>query len=216
MATLNLVQASNTILRVPLYAALRPASDMAAASVIATGGAPTGSTTIPLSGADVCTGTLGAGPTCTGSFPVNDVSLVSPFELQASAPAKANIRPTPTSGMLASPDTASGLYLFAVSTWGDWSSPTDVAFNIHVDNNEDGTYDRILFNTNAGSLSSLLGTSGATAQDNFINVVFNTATSGISVGGAGLYVNRFSAAAANTVPFGNNVIILAATPPNWV
>ena len=210
---LNLVQASNTILRVPLYAALRPASDMAAASVIATGGAPTGSTTIPLSGADVCTGTLGAGPTCTGSFPVNDVSLVSPFELQASAPAKASIPAYANIRHVGvSYDAASGLYLFAVSTWGDWSSPTDVAFNIHVDNNEDGTYDRILFNTNAGSLSSLLGTSGATAQDNFINVVFNTATSGISVGGAGLYVNRFSAAAANTVPFGNNVIILAATP----
>jgi len=209
---LNLVQGGGTVVRVPVYAALRPASNMAAAATIATGGAPTGSTSIPLSGSDVCTGTLGAGPTCSGTFPVSDVSLVSPFELQASAPVRtdipayANIRHVGVAF-----DPASNLYLFAITSWGDWGSPTDVAFNIHVDNNEDGTYDKILFNTNGGSLSALLGTAGATAQDNFTNVVF-TPPGTVSYGGAAAYVNRFSAASANTVLFGSNVIILAATP----
>ena len=209
---LNLVQSGNTVLRVPLYAALRPASNMAAPATIATGGAPSGSTSIPLSGSDVCTGTLAAGPTCTGTFPVNDVSLVSPFELQASAPVKSDIPAyTNIRHVGVAYDPATSLYMFAITTWGDWGSPTDVAFNVHVDNNEDGTYDRILFNTNGGSLSSLVGTSGATAHDTFINTVFNIAASNISMGGAGQYVNRVSAAAANTVPFGSNVIILSAT-----
>lgn len=210
---LNLNQGATTVARVPVYAALRPASDMAAAPTINTGGAPTGSTTVPLSGAGVCTGTLGAGPTCTGTFPVTDVSLVSPFELQASAPVKSSIPPyTNIKHVGVSFDSASGLFLFAIATWGDWGSPTDVAFNVHVDNDENGTYDRIVFNTNAGTMAATLGTAGATGQDNFINGVFNTATNGVSLGGAGMFVNRVSAASANTVLFGNNVIILAATP----
>ncbi|MGL5002191.1 MAG: hypothetical protein ACRDAM_04565, partial [Casimicrobium sp.] len=204
-------QGVNTVLRVPVYAALRPASDMTASATIATGGAPTGSTTIPLAGTAVCTGTLAAGPTCTGTLPVDDVSLVSAFELHAVGPKKtsvpgyANLRHVGVAY-----DPTSQLYLFAVSTWGDWGSPTDVSFNISVDNNEDGTYDRVIFNTNPGTLSTILN-STATAQDSFITAVFAPATGGFSFGGAGAFVNRFSAATANSALFGNNVMFLAAT-----
>ena len=69
------------------------------------------------------------------------------------------------------------------------------------------------FQHRMGSACSLVGTSGATAHDTFINTVFNIAASNISTGGAGQYVNRVSAAAANTVPFGSNVIILGNSRP---
>ncbi len=210
---INFTQASATVLRVPLYAALRPASDMSAPPTIATGGNPTGSTTIALSGSDVCTGTLAAGPTCSGTFPVTDVSLVSPFELQGSGPLKSNL---PSAANLkhvgVSYDATSGLILFGISTWGNWGSPTEVAFNVMVDNNSDGTYDRIVFNSNPGTMASSVFGATATGQDVFANGVFNIATNGVSVGGASLYVNRLSAASANSALFGSNVIMLAATP----
>src|SRR5262249_3081067 len=59
--------ANGVSLRAPVYMAARPASAMSAADVITTGGAGSGSTTIPLSGTSVCTGTLGAGPICTAT-----------------------------------------------------------------------------------------------------------------------------------------------------
>jgi uncharacterized repeat protein (TIGR01451 family) len=207
----NFSQGANKVLRVPIYAALRPASTMSAPDTLVTGGAPTGSATIPLNGNDVCTGTLGAGPSCTGTFPTDDVSLVSAFELHAIGPKKtnipgyANIRHVGVSF-----DPVSGLYLFAVSAWGNWGSPTDVAFNISVDNNEDGTFDRILFNTNPGTLSTILN-SPATGQDVFVTTIFNTLTNGFAAGGAGLFVNRFSAGVANSALFNSNVMFLAAT-----
>lgn len=211
---LNFAQSSTTVLRVPVYAALRPASDMSAPATIVTGGAPTGSTTIPLSGTDVCTGTLGAGPTCTGTFPIADVSRVSAFELQGTAPtnpavtASANIRHVGVAY-----DPVNNLILFGVATWGNWGSPTETAFNIYVDNNSDGTYDRIVFNSNPGTMAnSLFGTTTATGQDAFVNSVFNLATNGVSIGGSGGYVNRLTAAQAGSALFGSNVMILAATP----
>src|SRR5690606_13044830 len=79
-AYLTFRQGGVTRLRVLLHTSARPASRMQAPPTIATGGAATGSTTIPLSGTPVCTGTLGAGPTCTGSFPTDQVSLLTPFE----------------------------------------------------------------------------------------------------------------------------------------
>ena len=208
---LNLSQAGNVVLRVPVYAALRPASDMATASVVNTGGNPTGSTTLALTGADVCTGTLGAGPSCSGTFPVTDVSRVSPFELQVSRPrntsipAALNVRYVGTAY-----DPVNNLVLFGIATWGDWGSPTDVSFNIHVDNDSNGSFDRILFHSNTGTLSNLFGTT-TSGQDVFVNGVFIPPGS-VSSAGPATYVNRLSAGQANSALFGNNVIILAATP----
>jgi uncharacterized repeat protein (TIGR01451 family) len=212
---LTLSQGGNLVLRVPVYLAARPASAMAAANTIATGGAGTGSTTIALTGSDVCTGTLGAGPTCTGSFPTDEVSLVTPFELQvvsglnpANSTDYADLQYAGTAF-----DGASGLVLFGLSTWGPWSTLTDVAFNICVDFDENGIYDRIVFNSNAGTMAgALFGTAGASAQDPFITSVFNTGTNGVTVGGAGTYVNRVSAAGADTAQFDNQVLFLGTTP----
>ena len=69
---------SGTALRLPLYAAPRPASNMTTDHnyVLLTG--PTGSTNVGLTGQDVNTG---------GAFPVDVISLVSAFELQGTSPA---------------------------------------------------------------------------------------------------------------------------------
>lgn len=213
---INLSQGGNLKLRVPVYAVVRPASTMTAPATIATGGAPTGSTTIPLSGADVCTGTLGAGPTCTGTFPNDEVSLVTPFELQVSSP----IDPLNSTGYAdiqyagTAFNTAGNLVQFGISTWSPWSTLTDVSFNVCVDFNEDGTYDRIVFNSNAGTMAgAIFGANPApSAQDGFITGVFNTGTNQVAAGGAGLFVNRVSSGAADTVLLMNDVLFLSATP----
>ncbi len=198
-------QAGKTVMRLPVYAAARPTSTMAGQMVIATGGAPTGSTTIPLSGTAVCTGTLSAGPACTGSFPTDEVSLVSPFELQvvhpqnASLPGYFNIQ---YAGVAY--DSTHNLLLFGVSTWGPWATPSDVAFNVIVN----GT--RVLFNSDPGNMAlNLFGTGSATGQDTPITGIFNTSTSGVSIG---TFVNRLAPSSIDSRLFDNNVMILAASP----
>jgi len=205
-------------LRVPLYMAARPASAMSAADVIATGGANAGTTAIALAGTDVCTGTLGAGPACaatTASPTFDEVSLVSPFELQAVSPrdpANPPFADIQYAGVAYDP--ATDLILFGVSTWGDWSTPTQVAFNVYVDIDGDGTYDRVLFNSNVVSAAIAFGLNPAAANptDVFIDSVYDIAGGAVSAGGAGLFVNGQSPAAIDSALFRNNVLILAATP----
>jgi uncharacterized repeat protein (TIGR01451 family) len=198
--------------RVPLYAAVRPASDMAGAANISTGGAPTGSTTIPLSGTGVCTGTL-SGSTCSGTFPTDEVSLVSPFELQVVSPLDPANGPAFADIQYAGVAWTGTTVLFGVSTWANWSTPTDVAFNILVDTNSDGNWDRILFNTNPGTLdAALFGNGSATGLDAFQNAVYNiTAPSAgvVTLLGA---VNRLGPTSFDSALFDNHVMFLAATP----
>ena len=139
---LTFSQSATLKFRLPVYMAERPASTMSAPPTIVTGGAGTGSTTIPLSGADICTGTLAAGPTCTGSFPTDVESLVSPFELQVVSPLDpvnstdyADIHYVGTAFLpgAGSPSLANDLIMFGIASWGDWSTPNDVGFNICVD-----------------------------------------------------------------------------------
>ena len=187
---LNLVQSGNTVLRVPLYAGTASGVQHGGAGNHRHGRRSVGQHLHSVVRQRRMYRHTRGGSDLHGTFPVNDVSLVSPFELQASAPVKSDIPAyTNIRHVGVAYDPATSLYMFAITTLGDWGSPTDVAFNVHVDNNEDGT-DRILFNTNGGSLSSLVGTRAQTAHDTFINTVFNIAASNISMGGAGQYVNR--------------------------
>jgi uncharacterized repeat protein (TIGR01451 family) len=209
-----LSQGGNTKLRVPVYVAPKPASQMSAPAVIATGGAPTGSTTLPLTGTDVCTGTLGAGPTCTGTFPNDVVSLVSPFELQVVSPLNPVAAPPYADLQYVGVAADSTRIWFGVSTWGDWSSPTDVSFTVYIDTNSDGTYDRQIFTTNTGRLARLFGASTQSDLDTFITGVFIPPGSISSVIAASTpsFVNRLSAASADTAVFNNNVLFFGATP----
>jgi uncharacterized repeat protein (TIGR01451 family) len=206
-------QGGNLKLRVPVYTAPRPASDMSAPATITTGAAPTGSTTIPLSGTDVCTGTLAAGPTCNGTFPNDVESLVSPFELQVVSPRS----PTTSDGLAdlqyAGVAKDASRIWFGLSTWDKWSTPTDVSFSIYIDNNLDGTYDRIIFNTNSGTLARLFG-STVNQTDAFITGVFTPPGSISSTIAAATpnYTNGVSANVADTGIYNNRVMFMGATP----
>jgi uncharacterized repeat protein (TIGR01451 family) len=174
---INFSQSGNLRLRVPYYSAPRPASAMAAAPTIATGGNPTGTTALPLSGTDVCTGTLGAGPTCSGTFPVDEVSLVTPFELQLDSPRDPDLALVDSYGDIrhvgVTADATGTVILFGVSSWANWSSPNETVYNIWVDHNEDGTWDRVVFNSSLGQVSSrLFGSANDVTQDNFFSFLF--------------------------------------------
>ncbi len=199
-------------LRVPLYALARAASTMAGGP-IATGGAATGSTTVALSGTGVCTGTLGAGPTCTGTPPTDVASRVSPFELQVISPRNPDLGGSEDLQYVGvAYDPVNDVILFGVSTWGEWASPTLAAVNIWIDNNSDGVYDRILFNSNPGTIAaSLLGTPSGQI-DVFTSAVIDPSTLSLSIGGPGLYTNLVPASAVDSGLFNRNVMILAATP----
>jgi uncharacterized repeat protein (TIGR01451 family) len=214
---LTFSQSSTLKFRLPIYMAEKPSSDMSGPATIVTGGAPTGSTTIPLSGTDLCTGTLAAGPTCTGVGTLPKIeSLVSPFELQVVSPLDpvdspdyadihyAGVSFLPGAG---SPSLTNDLILFGVASWGDWSTPTDVAYDICVDNNNDGIYEKIVFNSNPS-----IFVAAASNNDNFVRIINNTATNGNTILGLGSFVNLVSPASFDTALHLNNVMILGVTP----
>lgn len=215
-AYLTFSQGGNLKLRVPVYMAEKPASTMSAPDTIVTGGAPTGSTTIPLSGSDVCTGTLAAGPTCTGTFPNDVESLVTPFELgvvsgldPVNAPAYADIHYAGTAYFQAggARSLTNDLVMFGVASWGDWSTPNEVAYDICVDNNSDGVYDRIVINTNPS-----IFVANSSQNDNFVRVIENTSTGGFTILGLGSFANLVSPATIDTALHDTNVMLLGATP----
>ena len=197
---------SDLRLRVPVYSPARPASTMRATDVI-----PHGNSNITLTGTDVCTGTRAAGPTCTGSFPVDVVSLVSAYELQVISP-----RNTAISGerdiryVGAAYDPATDRIRFGVVSHEDWSTPNDVAYNIFIDADEDGTFERVVFNSSPGALAASNFGSTASAQDIFATFVrqlpntffFNNTW----------LVNAARADQLDTVVFNNNVMFLSVPP----
>jgi uncharacterized repeat protein (TIGR01451 family) len=211
-AYLNLSAGGQVALRVPLYASVRPQSTMAAASTIATGGAGTGSTTLALSGSGVCTGTL-AGASCTGTFPNDVVSLASPFELQVVSPPDPVNAPPSADIQYAGVayDATRGLIAFGVSTYGNWSTPTETSVNVYVDNNSDGTWDRIVFSANTGALASLLVAS-TSGTDVFASTVLDLDTYDVYSSSSSRYLNRARADIIDTNVYNSNVAFLSATP----
>ncbi len=213
---LTFKQGGSLKLRLPVYMAEKPSSQMSAPATIATGGAPTGSTTIPLSGVDLCTGTLVAGPGCSGTFPTDIESLVTPFELQVVSPLDpvnstdyADLQYAGVAYYQAggTPSLTNDLVLFGLSTWGDWSTPNDVALNVCVDFNNDGVYDRAVINTQPS-----IFVSGASQTDTFVRVIQNLSTGGYTILGLGSPVNLIGPDAVDTSLHLNNVLFLGATP----
>jgi uncharacterized repeat protein (TIGR01451 family) len=214
---LTFSQSSTLKFRLPIYMAEKPSSDMSAPATIVTGGNPSGSTTIALSGTDLCTGTLAAGPTCNGVGTLPKIeSLVSPFELQVVSPLDpvhspdyADIHYVGVSFLpgAGSPSLTNDLVMFGVASWGDWSTPNEVAYDICVDNNNDGIYEKIVYNSNPS-----IFVAGASANDNFVRIIDNTATNGNTILGLGSLVNLVSPASYDTALHLNNVMILGVTP----
>jgi uncharacterized repeat protein (TIGR01451 family) len=205
---LTFSQGGTTKMRVPLYANPRPVSQMAGAWPIATGGAASGTTQVDLLGSGVCTGTVADGA-CNGNFPLTEASLVTPFELQVNnpmdptVPGFANIKYVGVSY-----DATDDLLLFGISTWGPWSSQSDVAFNIFIDTQNNGTFDKIVFNSNPGVLASAVGAT-ANGTDSFISGFLDVASGNLFTED---FINLLDESAADTRSFVNRVMIIPVSP----
>ena len=180
---------SGTSLRLPLYAAPRPASNMTTDHNYVLLTAPTGSTNVGLTGQDVNTG---------GAFPVDVLSLVSAFELQGTSPAtipassiasNADLKSVGvTSDYKATNSVVAGAtkIFFGIATHGKWTTPSDIQVNIFIDRDMNGTDDFQVINTAfadaQGNLFDVfvsarrLLPAGALTSDSFIN---NVAASGL-------------------------------------
>jgi subtilisin family serine protease len=192
--------------QVPLYVAARPRSVLQAPENTGLGLPKSGSVDLPISGTDLCTDGSSPGA-CGASLATDFESLVSAFELQVSAPLDeslpgfANIRYAGVNY-----DAANSLYTFGIATWGKWNTPSDVTFDVCIDSNGDGNFDRMVLATNTGTLNSVFGNSQS-ATDVFVNTRV-TSAGGVSTG---LYVNLLSAGSADTALLDNNVMMLAAS-----
>ena len=204
---LNFGQGGSTKLRLPVYSAPVPASAMTGTVPVDLGGATLGATAVQLTGIGVCTAP--APGTCNGNFPLDEASLVTPFEGQVAhaldpfVPPFANIQ---YAGVAY--DAADDLLLFGVSTWGNWSTPNDVSFSIVVDSQNNGTFDKVLFDSNPATMSGLFGGAGG-AQDSFITAVVDLASGNVNTE---QFVNLLPANVVDTRLFNNNVRILAVSP----
>jgi uncharacterized repeat protein (TIGR01451 family) len=202
-------QSGKTLLRVPLYSAPVPASAMAGTAPIPVGSAPAGSTAIQLTGIGVCTGTVAAG-NCNGTFPATEASLVTPFELQVVHPLDPTIPPFANLQYVGVQyDAADNLLLFGISAWGPWSSPTDVAFNVYIDSQNSGKFDKILFNSNVGEVNRELLGNGGSGDDAPISLFLDVKSQKIF---SENFINLIPGNALDTRTFVNNVTILAASP----
>jgi subtilisin family serine protease len=197
----TLTPSSGTALRLPVYAAPRPASNMTTnhGYVLFTG--PTGSTNVGLTGQDVNTG---------GAFPVDVLSLVSAFELQGVSPAiipatssasNADLKAVGvTSDFKATNSvTATTKIYFAIATHGKWSTPTDVTFNIFIDRDRNGTDDFQIVNT-----------AFADANGNLLDVFVSARRPAPFTGGltADSFLNNVGPSSLETVVYNNNMMVI--------
>ena len=197
----KLTPASGTSLRLPLYAAPRPASNMSTEHNYVLLTAPTGSTNVGLTGQDVNTG---------GVFPVDVISLVSAFELQGTSPAT-----IPSTSIASNADlksvgvtsdfkatnsvTASTKIFFGIATHGKWTTPSDVQFNIFIDRDMNGTDDFQIINT-----------AFADAQGNLFDVFVSARRAAPFTGGFALdsFINNVAPSGLETVVHNSNMMVI--------
>lgn len=201
-------------IRLPVYVSPRPVSAMRAQEpVLAFGSAPTGTGTIALVGQ----GLLSAGSLSASVFPTDTVSIASAFELQFSSPNEAatkgiqehadlryvgiasDIQATATA---ARPDgqAEEARLLFALNTYGEWSTPNEVEFSILVDTDEDGATDYRIYTSN---YQNFLGSSNS---DEFFSVVENLQTGRAELA---YFLNLVSAGELKTGIYDNSILLLA-------
>ncbi|HKU73784.1 MAG TPA: S8 family serine peptidase [Pyrinomonadaceae bacterium] len=199
----TLTPASGTALRLPLYAAPRPASNMTTEHnyILFTG--PTGSTNVGLTGQDLETGP---------AFPVDEISLVSAFELQGTSPATIPATSFASNADLKSVGVTSDYkatnsvilqtkIFFGIAMHGKWSTPSDVQVNIFIDRDRNGTDDFQIINT-----------AFADAQGNAFDVFISARrpapfTAGFTVDS---FINNLNAA-VDTVPYNTNMMVIPVT-----
>jgi hypothetical protein len=192
-------------LRVPLYAAVRPASSMHANQATLTASTPTQSLSLGLTG----TGVNNCSASCADYLDVR--SLVSAFELQAISPVMPGAASTDqkaadlryvgvaTDGRVLGSLSNAWLY-FGLATELNWLRPTtEVEFSILIDVNRDGTFDYELYNT-----EFVDGAGDAT--DVVVTALYDVAADSTD---ASSYLNVFDSSLP-TAAFDNNVLILSA------
>ncbi|GIV97869.1 MAG: hypothetical protein KatS3mg057_2526 [Herpetosiphonaceae bacterium] len=190
-------------LKVPFYAAPRPASDMRASGSLDFG--TSSSASLPLVGTGVNTG--------------QQSSLVWALELH-----ERSVNDSWTSGIQDSGDlkyvgvgsdvSATGtltddtFIYFGVATYGPWSTPQapyDVEFDIYIDTDRDGSSDFVIFNYNA---LQLLG--GGDADDTLISVIYDLNASDV----VDFWFINGLMASTDTAPYNSSVLVLPATAGN--
>ena len=201
----TLTPLSGTALRLPVYAAPRPASDMTTEHdyVLFTG--PTGSTNVGLTGQDVFTG---------GAPPLDEISLVSAFELQGISPANISATSFARNADLKSVGVTSDFkatnsvvnnatrIFFAIATHGKWSTPSDVQINIFIDRDRNGTDDFQIINT-----------ATADAQGNLFDVFVSARRSAPFTGAFTLdsFLNNIAPTNLDTVPYNTSMMVIPVT-----
>jgi hypothetical protein len=178
---------SGPALRVPVYAAARPASATKAAPPFLNVGKKT-SAKINIAGEGVN----------TGAEPLGYVSKVSAFELgiesgEETLGAGVSTLARGADIQYAGAATKGTSVYFGLSTFGDWAAPaTDTQFNVQFDRNNDGTVDQQAFTTR------LVFGPNADPQDVF---VVGVGTSAVS------FTNIFNSN-VNTAPYNSNVLVV--------
>lgn len=212
---LTLTPATNEVpsLRLPLYAVARPASAMQAAqNTIVTGTAATAKFELGLTGQGVLTHQ----PNITPTYPLDEISMVTPFELQYGSPLTSTAQGPAKHGDLknigvnsdikASGSITDTMITFGISTYGNWSSPNEITFLVYIDTDEDGTTDYILDTWNYGQAT---GPSGSDANDVFVTVLEKYDDAGRFIGSrVEDFINVVSPSRFNTVLFNNSVAAL--------
>ncbi|HET9188437.1 MAG TPA: S8 family serine peptidase [Acidothermaceae bacterium] len=163
---------AGSALRVPVYSAPRPVSQMSAHQVGGVQFHKDGTITgqLKLTGQGVS----------SGSGAATEQSLVSGYELQGTSPKMPDCTAKIVSGCIPFPDERAAdlkqvgvssdgtAAYFAVNTWGEWYTPASyVEFDILIDTNNDGSPDFVLFN------SRFSGT------DIFVTELYNLATNSV-------------------------------------
>lgn len=194
-------------LRLPVYSAPRPASNMQGAGpglgALDAQGQATG--TISLSGTGVNTG---------ANLSLDTVSLASTFELQALSP-----RATATdvitdysdlqyvgisSDFVATEVVSETTLFFGISTYGDWASFNQVYFEIQIYTDDDDVIDYALYTIDMASIMGL-----SDRNDVIISSLAVFDDNGRIVDYIDQYpINILSPDAADTQPYNTNLIIL--------
>ena len=206
---IQLVPSSGVTLRLPYYAAPRPASTLKAhtSSVFVD---QSGNAQLDLDGTAVNT-------TGISSSPVGESSMTTALELLDSS-SNDDLGYSPEierildaadlkyvgamtdAHLYGSVEDSDAEMYFGIATQNTWSSLNDVEFDIYIDVDQDGNTDYILFNWNYGK-----ATGGADATDTFMTLLYVVATDDLYLED---YINNISPRYFNTVAFNNNVVVL--------
>lgn len=190
--------AGNPRLRVPLWAAPRPAATVSAVDTM-TINQLAGVMSIPLSGPGVNTGP---------NTPDDIISIVSAFELIDTSPeAPGTIAPdSDLAAVGVAHDVFSGVSYFAHANYGEWETPVENFFQIYLDLDQNPTqfnpYEFILVACYAGNFDVL--------EVCFVDVknTFGAGAGALLALAQPFYLNSVAPGLLNTYPFNTNVLVV--------